>query len=161
MDLDASGAKSVSESRTEQVQIVMSEDINGHGRLFGGRLVEWIDIVAAVVARRHSGREVTTVSIDNLNFKAPAHANETVVLIGNVTYVGKKSIEVRVDTFAENLCGKRNMINRAYVVMVALDESENPVPVPALKLENDEQKAEWAAGKKRHELRKIRSLENY
>ncbi|MHB8065230.1 MAG: acyl-CoA thioesterase, partial [Ruminiclostridium sp.] len=52
--------KTVSDSRTEQVQILMPEHINGFNRLFGGRLVEWIDVVAAVVARRHSGRNVTT-----------------------------------------------------------------------------------------------------
>ena len=153
--------KSVSESQTEQVQIVMPGDTNGYGRLFGGRLVEWIDIVAAVVARRHSGNEVTTVSIDNLNFKAPAYVNETVVLIGYVTYVGRTSVEVRVDTYAEHLDGERNMINRAYVVMVALDKNETPVPVPSLCLENDEQKEEWAAGEKRCQLSKLRRLERF
>ena len=144
-------AKKVSESQTEQVQIIMSGDTNGSGRLFGGRLVEWIDVVAAVVARRHSGCEVTTVSIDNLNFKAPAHINETIVLIGCVTYTGRTSIEVRVDTFVENLGGKRSMVNRAYVVMVALDENEKPSPVPSLILENDDQRNEWKAGEKRYE----------
>ena len=145
--------KRISESQTEQVQIIMPGDTNGYGRLFGGRLAEWIDIVAAVVARRHSGQEVTTVSMDDLNFKAPAYANETVVLIGRVTYVGRTSMEVRVDTYAENLRGERSMINKAYVVMVALDENQKPAPVPALLLETDEQKAEWAAGEKRRELK--------
>jgi len=154
------GRKRASESQTEQVQIVMSEDINGAGRLFGGRMVEWIDIVAAVVARRHSGREVTTVSIDNLNFRAPAYANETVVLVGCVTYVGRSSMEIRVDTYAEHLSGERHMINRAYVVMVALDENEKPVPVPLLLIECDEQMAEWEAGKRRHELNKLRRFED-
>ena len=143
-------AKRVSESQTEQVQIIMSGDTNGYGRLFGGRLVEWIDVVAAVVARRHCGWEVTTVSIDNLLFKAPAYANETVVLIGRVTHVGRTSMEVRVDTYAENLHGERSMINQAYVVMVALDKNEKPVPVPALLLENEEQRTEWTAGERRH-----------
>ena len=153
--------KRVLDSRTEQVQIVMSGDINGHGRLFGGRLVEWIDIVAAVVARRHSGHEVTTVSIDNLHFKEPAHVNETVVLIGTVTHTGHTSVEVRVDTFVENMRGERNMINRAYVVMVALDENERPVPVPSLILESDEQQAEWTSGNKRREINKFRRLEGF
>ena len=151
----------VCESQTEQVQIIMSGDINGHGRLFGGRLVEWIDVVAAVVARRHAGLEVTTASIDNLRFKAPAYANDTVVLIGRVSYVGRTSIEVRVDTFAENLRGQRTLINRAYVVMVALDKDDKPAPVPPLLLENDEQKAEWDAGKKRYEFVKRRRIEDF
>ena len=152
--------KRVSDSKTEQVQIIMLGDTNGYGRLFGGRLVEWIDVVAAVVARRHSGHEVTTVSIDNLHFKAPAYANETIVLIGCVTYTGRTSVEVRVDTYAENLRGARSMINRAYVVMVALGEDEKPVPVPALLLENNEQRVEWEAGKKRHEFIKSRRRES-
>ena len=153
-------AKRASESQTEQIQIVMSGDINGYGRLFGGRLVEWIDVVAVVVARRHSGHEVTTVSIDNLHFKAPAYTNETVVLIGSVTHVGRTSMEVKVDTYAENLQGERSMINRAFVTLVAIDEKGRPVPVPALLLENDEQRAEWEAGGKRHEFIKRRRYED-
>ena len=154
-------AKSVSDSRTEQIQIVMSGDINGYGRLKGGRLVEWIDVVAAVAAKRHSGQEVTTVSIDNLHFKAPAFANETVVLIGCVTHVGNTSIEVKVEAYAENLQGDRSMINRAYVVMVAIDAKGRPVPVPALTLENDAQRAEWAAGEKRRDFIKRRRNEDF
>ena len=149
-------SKRVSESQTEQVQIIMSGDTNGCGRLFGGRLVEWIDVVAGVVARRHSGNEVTTVSIDNLHFKAAAYANDMIVLIGCVTHVGRTSIEVKVDTYAENLRGERSMINRAYVVMVAIDDKEKPARVPGLILENDEQRAEWKAGEKRREFIKRR-----
>ena len=153
--------KRISESQTEQIQIIMPGDANGTGRLFGGRLVEWIDIVAAVVARRHSGHEVTTVSIDNLHFKAPAYINDTVVLLGRVTYTGNTSIEVRVDTYAENLRGERNIINKAYVVMVAINKNEKPVSVPGLILETDEDKSEWAAGEKRRAFIKHRRLENF
>ena len=127
-------AKRVSDSMTEQVQIIMNEQINGYGRLFGGRLVEWIDIVAGVVARRHSNCNITTAAIDNLHFKEAARVNQTVVLNGRITYVGKTSMEVRVDTFVEALSGKKTLVNRAYLVMVALDENERPTPVPPLLL---------------------------
>ena len=60
--------KRVSDSMTSQVQIIMPEHINGYHRLFGGQLVEWIDVVAGVVARRHSNRNVTTAFIDHLHF---------------------------------------------------------------------------------------------
>ena len=69
-------AKPARLSRAVQTQIVLNEHINGAGRLFGGRLMEWIDIVAAVAARRHSGRNVTTASVDTLSFKAPAYLND-------------------------------------------------------------------------------------
>lgn len=153
--------KRVSESRTEQIQILMPEHINGFNRLFGGRLMEWIDVVAAVVARRHSGCNVTTASIDNLQFKAPAHVNSTIFLSGQITHVGNTSMEVRVTTYVEKLDGMRFMINRAYLTLVAIDENDHPVPVPGLILETEEEKLEWEAGKKRRELRKQRRLEAF
>ena len=154
-------AKRVSDSITEQVQIIMNEQINGYGRLFGGRLFEWIDIVAGVVARRHSNCNITTVAIDNLHFKEAARVNQTVVLNGRITYVGKTSMEVRVDTFVEALSGKKTLVNRAYLVMVALDENERPTPVPPLLLETEEEKLEWEAGEKRSALRKQRKREQF
>lgn len=153
--------KKVADSRTEQIQILMPEHINGFNRLFGGRLMEWIDVVAAVVARRHSGCNVTTASIDNLQFKAAAYVNSTIFLTGQITYVGKTSMEVRVTTYVEKLDGMRYMINRAYLVLVALDEYDHPVEVPGITPETDEEKLEWEAGKKRCELRKQRRLEAF
>lgn len=153
--------KKVSDSRTEQVHIVLPEDINGYNRLFGGRLMAWIDVVAAVVARRHSGHEVTTACVDRLEFQAAAHLNTTIVLTGCVTYVGHTSMEVRVDTYAEALTGERQRVNRAYLVMVALDENQKPTPVPPLELESDKERREWEGGIRRSELRKIRSEEHF
>lgn len=153
--------KRVADSLTEQVQILMPSHINGAGRLFGGQLMEWIDVVAAVVARRHSGHNVTTVAIDNLQFKTGAFINNTLVLIGRITYVGRTSMEVRVDTYVEDLQGMRNVVNRAYLVMVALDKFGKPVEVPSLVIETESERAEWEAGKKRYELRKSRRTEGY
>lgn len=154
-------AKTVAESRTTHVEILMPGDLNGYSRLFGGKLMEWIDVVAAVVARRHSGCEVTTASVDNLEFQAPAFANDTVVLEGRLTCVGTTSMEVRVDTFVEELGGNRHQVNRAYLVMVALNKNQKPVPVPQLLLETEEDKSEWDAGMRRRALRNLRRKENY
>jgi acyl-CoA hydrolase len=154
-------AKRVADSLTEQVQILMPNHINGQDRLFGGQLVEWIDVVAAVVARRHSGCNVTTAAIDNLQFKAAAYINNTLVLIGRITYVGRTSMEVRVDTYVEDLKGMRNVVNRAYLVLVALDEAGNPTEVPRLILETEAERAEWEAGKKRRTLRHRRRKEGF
>lgn len=139
----------------------MPEHINGAGRLFGGKLVEWIDVVASVVARRHSGCNVITAAIDNLQFKAGAYVNDTLVLIGRVTHVGRTSMEVRVDTYVESLCGTRSVVNRAYLVLVALDEQGHPTPVPGLLLENETERAEWDAGERRQALRQTRRQEGY
>ena len=154
-------AKPARLSRTVQTQIVLNEHINGAGRLFGGRLMEWIDIVAGVAARRHSGCNVTTASVDTLSFKAPAYLNDTVSIEGVVTCTGRTSMEVRVDTYVEALDGERSMINRAYLVLVALDAQGHPTPVPPLLAETDEEKAEQEAGLRRTALRKQRQKEQF
>lgn len=154
-------AKTVADSLTTHVEILMPADLNGYSRLFGGKLMEWIDVVAAVVARRHSGCEVTTASVDSLEFQAPAYANDTIVLEGRITCVGRTSMEVRVDTFVEELGGMRHQVNRAYLVMVALDRNQKPTQVPELTLATEEDQAEWDAGMRRRELRKLRQKENY
>ena len=151
----------VSDSAVEQTQIVLSSHINGAGRLFGGQLMEWIDIVAGVVARRHSQHNQTTAAIDNLQFKAAVHLNDTPLLFGKITYVGHTSMEVQVDSFVEDMQGNRKLVNTAYIVMVALDENDRPVEVPGLIVETDEEKAAWAAGERRNALRKQRRIENY
>jgi acyl-CoA hydrolase len=145
--------KYVKDSEAQQIQIVMQQDINGYNRLFGGRLVEWIDIVGAVVARRHSEREVTTVCIDNLYFKEAAYVNNTLLLHGRITYAGHTSMEVKVETFVEKLSGERKHINTAYVVFVAIDENEKPAKVPALRLLSDEERLEWEKAKERQKRR--------
>jgi acyl-CoA hydrolase len=153
--------KRVSDSQTEHVEILMPGHINGYKRLFGGKLMEWIDVVAAVVARRHSNCNVTTAAVDNLQFKAAAYTNSTLVLKGKITYAGNTSMEIRVDTFVEDLDGTQKEINTAYLVLVALDENDNPTKVPPLILETEEEKAEWEVAVKRHNLRKQRRTEEY
>lgn len=74
-------AKKVCESEAEQVQLVTANHLNGSGRLFGGQLAEWIDVLAGVVARRHCNSNITTASIDSLNFKEAVHLNELMVLM--------------------------------------------------------------------------------
>lgn len=153
--------KHVEDSRTENTYLIMPKHINGYGRLFGGILLQWIDEVAGIVAHRHAGSIVTTACVDNLNFKAGAYLGDTVVLIGKMTYVGKTSMEVRVDTYAEDADGTRRMINRAYEVLVALDENDKKIEVPGLIVETEAQRAEWIGGEKRYELRKQRRKEGF
>lgn len=153
--------KRVSDSMTEQVHILMHSDINGQGRLFGGQLLKWIDEVAGVTARRHCGRNVTTAAIDQLSFKDGAYLNELVVLVGRVTFVGRTSIEVRVDTYREDQNGMRFPINRAYMVLVCMGDDGKPTEVPGLIPETETEKMEWENGQKRRELRMMRRREGY
>ena len=154
--------KSINESMIEQIHLLRYEDINGENRLFGGKLVSWIDEVAGTVAKRHTGVKVTTASIDNLQFKEPAYLDDLVVIIGRVTYVGNTSMEVRVDTYLENLDGTRRPINRAYLTMVALDANAHPCKIPyGIKIETEAQKGDYEGALKRIELRKRRQSEGF
>jgi len=154
-------AKRVEDSLTEQQYLICPAHINHYGRLFGGQLLKWIDELAGIVAIRHCGATVTTAAIDNLQFQAPAYTGDMIVLQGMVTYVGRTSMEVRVDTYREALNGKREMINRAYIDMVCIDCKGRPMEVPALLMDTDDQRKEYEAAKKRKEMRKIRRTEGF
>ena len=146
--------RTVAYSKTEQVHLVQPADLNGGGRLFGGTLLKMIDEIAAIVAMRHTGlKTVTTAAIDNLIFKSGAYLNDLIVLIGYITYTGRTSMEVRVDAYVERGDGMRYPINRAYVVLVALDHNNHPSVIPQLILENDIQREENRMAQKRRELR--------
>lgn len=154
--------KMVSESMTEQVHLIMKQHLNASGRLFGGILMQWIDEVASVVAMRHAEtHRVTTASIDNLQFKRPIHEGELLVLIGYVTYVGNSSMEIEIDTYAEKPDGMRYTVNRAFFVMVAMDENENSAQVPELIISTEAEKARNEAGKMRRSMRKKRTRNGF
>lgn len=153
--------KRVEDSMAEQSFLLMPRCLNAAGYLFGGQLLAWIDETAGIVAKRHAEMNVVTVAVDNMYFKSGARVNDTIVLIGRLTYVGRSSMEVRIDTYAESLDGMRTMINRAYFVMVGTDKDQNPVEVPGLIVEGVTQQIEWDAGKKRNELRKMRRREGF
>ncbi len=148
--------KKVSDSLTYQVQIVTLEHLNGNKRIFGGTLMGWIDIVAGVTARRHSGKDVSTVAVDYLQFKKPAYRNDTILLIGYITAAFNTSMEICVETYKETLQGDRTLINKAYFVMVAIDENDKPTPVPKLELITEKEKTEYNSALQRNALRKER-----
>ena len=154
-------SKHPADSITECSHILFYRDLNGQRRLFGGQLMEWIDVCAAITARRHSGHEVTTLSVDTLTFHAPAFLNQTIVLIGRVTFVGGTSMEVQVDTYVETLGRERSHINTARLVMVAIDDDGKPCRVPGLEPETDAEKADWEAGRERYLRRKQQRICNF
>lgn len=153
--------KRVSESTTEQIHCIRYPHLNSLNRLFGGQLLSWIDEVGALAARRHCGKDVITASIDNLHFKSGAYLNDIIILIAKITYTGKTSMEVRVDTYREDEQGQRHPINRAYMVMVAMGEDGRPTEVPQIIPETISEKMEWENALKRKELRAKRRAEGY
>lgn len=152
--------KRVEDSKTETAHLIRPAHLNGADRLFGGTLIQWIDEVAAIVAKRHAGINVTTASVDNLTFLKGAYKNDLVIIRGKMTWVGKTSMEVCVDTYVESLSGERTQINNAHFIMVALDKNGNPSEVPRLLLETEEEKLAWEHGEERRRIRIKRKQEH-
>ncbi|MBR6401696.1 MAG: acyl-CoA thioesterase [Firmicutes bacterium] len=155
--------RSVKDSVTECVRLVKNEDINGGARLFGGRLMQWMDEAAGICAMRHSGMLITTAAVDNLQFKKGAAVGDVVAVTAKVTYVGNTSMEVRVDVYVEEIeTGIRHVINRAYFTEVCIEADGRPVPVPyTIVPENTAEQAEWEGAQKRIEMRRQRRSQGF
>ncbi len=159
---DERPVKSVSDSRTEQVHLLLPRSMNHKGRLFGGEMLRWIDEIAGIVSMRHSGRTCVTASIERMDFKAGAKNGDVVYICGYLTYVGNSSMEVRIDSYVESISdGTRRLINTAFFMMVAIDENEQPVQVPALRVETLNEQAEWESALRRRQFRKSRKAEGF
>lgn len=146
--------KTTRESAVEMTELVLPNDTNLMGNLLGGRLMHWIDIAGAMVASRHSNHIVATLSVDSLDFRHPVRMGELVILKAVLTWVGRSSMEVAVKVYAENLkTGNIILTNKAYISFAALGDDGKPIQVPALILENEEEKNEFAQGEKRRQER--------
>lgn len=142
--------KSPKESQVEMNELVLPNDTNLLGNLLGGTLLHWIDIVGAMAAQRHANSIVATVAIDSVDFKHPVKVGQIVNLKARVTWVGRTSMEVVVEVYAEDyLNGERKATNKAYLAFVAVDNQGKPREVPGLLIETDEDRLECEAAEQR------------
>lgn len=146
--------KAVSASQVVTTQLVLPGDTNSLGSVFGGTIMSWIDIAAAICAQRHSNCEVVTASIDQLNFVAPVYKGWVVNLKASLNFVSKTSMEVGVRVDAENpKTGETFHTASAYLTFVALGADGTPIPVPPLTLETAEEKRRNEAARVRRQHR--------
>lgn len=109
------------------------QDTNSHGNVHGGVIMKLVDEAGAIAAMRHANHPVVTVAIDSMTFMEPIFVGNLVVCSAELTYVGRTSMEVRVEVVAEDpMRGTSKIANTAYLVYVALDEAGAPTPVPPL-----------------------------
>ena len=133
-------------SRVEMTQIVMPTHANGmRGVLFGGVVVQWIDVCAGVAAMRHAGGAVTTASIDRLDFMSPIHVGDIVILQAQVNFAHRTSMEVGCRVETEDMAtGSRRNTTKAYLTFVAVDAAGHPREIPPLVLESDDDRRRHA-----------------
>lgn len=138
-------------SRCVMTQLVMPGHTNGpSGVLFGGVMVQWIDVCAGVAAMRHSGGAVVTASIDRLDFLEPVRLGNVVLLQAQVNYVHRTSMEVGCRVEIEHpLTRQLRYATKAYLTFVAIDGESKKRPVPTLELVTDEDRRRFAAAEKR------------
>ncbi|NOT80774.1 MAG: acyl-CoA thioesterase [Bacteriovoracaceae bacterium] len=152
-------AKKVSESAVEMRSLVMPNDTNPQNTIFGGVVMSWIDMAAAMVAERHSNRPVVTVHVDDMSFKAPIKIGDHVLIKASINYVGKTSMLVGVKVIAENpFTGISRHTTTAYLSFVALDDIGRPIQIRGLILETEAEKRRFQEGKNRVEAMKKNNL---
>ena len=127
-------AKSPKESQTIMTEIVLPNDTNNLGNLFGGQLLSWMDRCSAISAHRHCKKQVVTAAVNNVSFNQAIPIASIVTLEAKVSRAFKSSMEVYVDVYVEDqkLAGKRTHTNEAIYTFVAVDEFGKPVSIPAI-----------------------------
>jgi acyl-CoA hydrolase len=141
-------------SRVETSQIVLPSHTNVHGTIFGGILMQWIDIAAGIAAGRHAVGPVVTASMDRLHFLTPVQLGEVVIIQAQVNHAATTSMEIGVRVLAERLDGTpRRQATRAYLTFVAVDGAGKPRPVSPLRPESAEDKRRFAEAEARRAVR--------
>lgn len=150
--------KTPSESVTTITEMVLPNDTNNLDNLMGGRLLHWMDIATAISAHRHCGRIVVTASVNNVSFNKPIPAGSIVTMEAKVSRAFNSSMEVFVDVWMENMKSKgRQKCNEAIYTFVAVDQLGNPIEIPAINPETEEEKKRFDGALRRRQLSLILS----
>lgn len=146
--------KAQRESLTEMTEYVLPQHANALGNVFGGQIMAWVDLCAAICAQRHSGHIAVTAFVDDLKFEQPVKVGEVVRLCARVTATFRTSMEIEVDVQGEDSrTGKRWPCVSALLTFVAIDDAGKPTPVAPLAMDSDDVRASQAAGQRRREAR--------
>jgi acyl-CoA hydrolase len=147
-------ARRVVESQAERSEIIFPADANALGNLFGGRLMQFIDLVGAVAAYRHSRAIVVSASMDHLDFVAPVHVGDLLILKASVNRAFRTSMEVGIRAMVEEPRGQTlRHVSSAYVTYVAVDREGRPLPVPCVVAETEHQKRRYEDAARRRAMR--------
>ena len=149
--------KTVADSFSGSSKLLFPKHMNNEGILYGGQHLMWLDELAGIVAKRHCGNEkqrVTTACIESVDFYKPCYQSDIIDMQGFITYVGNSSMEICIETYTGGFCDNKTLVNRAYLVLVALDDNGHPVTVPRLNPASIQEKERYEAGKQRSIIRK-------
>ena len=144
--------RDVAHSAITMSQVIWPDMAGRAGFAHGGEIMKLMDGAAGVVAVKHSHRDSVTARVEGINFYLPIRVYDLVTVNACLTFVGRSSMEVLVEVWAENIAMETKVhALTAYFVMVAVDEMGKPAEVPPLILTSDREKALWEKGKKRYQ----------
>lgn len=147
-------ARSQADSATEMTEYVLPPHANALGNVFGGQIMAWVDLCAAICAQRHAGRLCVTALVDDLRFRGPVRVGEVVHLTAKVTATFRTSLEVHVVVFGEEPWSRRKWpCVDARLTFVGVDAEQKPAPIPQLLLDTDSIRASQEDGEQRRKER--------
>ncbi len=149
--------KSCNDTKTTMTELVLPNDTNVLGNLFGGRLMQWMDIVGAICASKHAEAQTVTASVDNISFDSPIKLGDVVTLEAQVSRAWNSSMEVYIEVHTNRITGQEKVkSNHAYITFVAIDiETGKPLPVAKIKPETKEEIQRYESANRRKEIRLI------
>lgn len=146
--------RSAKESFVSTSEFVLPNDTNSLHNLMGGKMMHWMDLVAAISAQRHSNRVVVTASVDNISFKEPVKLGNVVTIEARVTRSFNSSMEVYLVAYTEDIPARTKLkANEAFFTFVAVDQGGRPIDVPELVPETSYEVSLWEGALKRRQLR--------
>ncbi|NLH16274.1 MAG: acyl-CoA thioesterase [Phycisphaerae bacterium] len=147
--------KTPSDSQVDSYYLLMPDQANAYGTAFGGVIMAWIDMTAAMAAQKHSGTQIVTASIESMSFLEPIRIGEHVHLRARVIYTGHTSMQVEVRVLRENpMKNIKGLATTAYLTFVAIDEENHPVQVAPLLPQTDEERMCYQQAQQRYQSRK-------
>lgn len=154
---EAPTARTVEDSLVEMTELVLPEDTNPHGSIFGGRVLALIDKCAAMCSIRHTRMDVVTVAMDSVDFRNAVRLGDILVLRARMNAAFGSSMEIEVEVHSEDpYSGDRRLTTRAFVTMVCVDPRGRPQPVPDLRVEGDDERTRAEEARTRRERRLAR-----
>lgn len=148
-------SKTVTESATETSYLALPADANTIGSIFGGRIMEMMDMTAAICARRHSNLRVVTVAVEGMRFYQPLQVGLVIKFLASVNRAFSSSMEVGIKVMGEDTyLGQEFHAASAYFVIVGLDEKGKPAKAPELVPETEAEKRRWQEAEERRQKRK-------